>query len=155
MTNILQSVTARPRPARNWMRCRLTESFVISVTFRLRFSALKQRRDGHRLRGTPAERCCGKKNPLSRTVNPCKRSVKNRPTAVFNDPNGRRCIEKRLVPMQCRSPSIGQRLADSIYPRRNYLLIALGIRQLLGILGLLISFYNRKSGLILRLDTDI
>jgi hypothetical protein len=39
MTNILQSVTARPRPARNWMRCRLTESFVISVTVRMRFSS--------------------------------------------------------------------------------------------------------------------
>lgn len=37
MTNILQSVTARPWPARNWMRCRRTESFVISVDVRMGF----------------------------------------------------------------------------------------------------------------------
>ncbi|KAJ3666425.1 hypothetical protein Zmor_001867 [Zophobas morio] len=61
MTNILQSVTARPRPARNWMRCRLTESFVISVTFRMLFRRKRLPPHGHRLRGTPTERCCGKR----------------------------------------------------------------------------------------------
>lgn len=59
MTNTLQSVTARPRPAWNWMRCRLTESFVISVAFRMKRAGVSHIVNDHRLWRTPAERCCG------------------------------------------------------------------------------------------------